>query len=48
MCVPYDKIVMSTCRLFRNLTKEVTLYAQKFVDRGKVQLLLSSLVKYAH
>ena len=23
-------------RLFRNLTKEVSLYAQKFVDRGKV------------
>ena len=23
------------CRLFRNLTKEIRLYAQKFIDKGK-------------
>ena len=23
------------CRLFRNLTKEVRIYSQKFIDRGK-------------
>ena len=23
------------CRLFRNLTKEIRMYAQKFIDRGK-------------
>lgn len=32
---PSNKI-FSLFRLFRNLTKEVSLYAQKFVDRGKV------------
>lgn len=25
-----------SCRLFRNLTKEVRLYAQKFIDKGRV------------
>ena len=26
----------SCCRLFKNLTKEVRLYAQKFIDKGRV------------
>ena len=29
--------------LFRNLMKEVRLYAQKFIDRGKVNLFLVGL-----
>ena len=37
LCVDLDNcfILLSHDRLFRNLMKEVRMYAQKFIDRGK-------------
>ena len=37
LCVDLDNcfILLSCDRLFRNLMKEVRMYAQKFIDRGK-------------
>jgi len=39
MCVNDKHVVFS--RLFRNLTKEVRLYAQKFIDKGRVSHRIS-------
>ena len=30
-------VCMCVCRLFRNLCKEVRMYAQKFIDKGRVR-----------
>ena len=37
-----------TLSLFRNLTKEVRLYAQKFIDRGRVSIHASPAHSLSH
>ncbi len=37
VCVLAVHDVFLFCSLFRNLTKEVRLYAQKFIDKGRVR-----------